>query len=72
MTQYKTVPEYILEEKSEKISQFQDLINRIDQKLIMAEVDLVVLSRQLQQLVDLSGRTVESYRDLRLSLQEPQ
>jgi len=45
-------------------------LGSINQIFLDMEVDLAVLSRELSELADMSGRIGDSCRDLRLLLQE--
>ncbi len=62
-------PEYILEESEKTLLTEKRLANLI-QELTMVEVDLVVLSRELQSRADLSTRIGISLREVRQSLEQ--
>ncbi len=61
-------PEYLVE-TSEKMSQQWALSDSSIQSLLMVEVDLVVLSRELTSLADMSTRIGTAIRKLRVSPQ---
>ncbi len=69
MNQSQTVPEYSVEE-SEKTHLTVKQLVCISQMLLDQEVDSRVLQKELESLVDLSGRISVSLRKVRSLLQE--